>query len=228
MNSLSSRRWASWTRMRPAGVTFSRVLQRLRETFGDDPGADPARIRTDPARSADPVAAGRHPAAPGDAAARRSLRPRDAGGQTMVERRLDEHGLARRKGMGAPFFSAAAAALPGTEPIAALPRRTALAYGVRGTTGGTSTAQNEKRAFVEEARSPDRGPRKGGPPTGSTGCRPCARTARRQLRTDALVTSARRGTAGPPEGTRSGRGLCRGPRPGVRRFRGRASWPAAS
>lgn len=213
MNSLSSRRWASWTRMRPAGVTFSRVLQRLRETFGDDPGADPAQIRTDLARSADPVAAGRHPAAPGDAAARRSLRPRDAGGQTMVERRLDEHGLARRKGMGVPFFSAAAAALPGTD---------------RGTTGGTSMAQNEKRAFVEEARSPDRGPRKDGPPTGSTGCRPCARTARRRLRTDALVTSARRGTAGPPEGTRSGRGLCRGPRPGVRRFRGRASWPAAS
>lgn len=48
--------------------------------------------------------------------------------QTMVERRLEEHGLRRRTGLSVPFFSAAAAALPGTELIAALPRRAALAY----------------------------------------------------------------------------------------------------
>lgn len=51
-----------------------------------------------------------------------------ADGQTMVERRLDEHGLRRRTGLRVPYFSAAAGALPGTELIAALPRRSALAY----------------------------------------------------------------------------------------------------
>ncbi|OXS30904.1 hypothetical protein CHR28_34105 [Streptomyces sp. XY006] len=52
-----------------------------------------------------------------------------AGGQTMVERRLDEHGLRRATGLRVPYFSAAAAAVPGTELIATLPRRAALAYG---------------------------------------------------------------------------------------------------
>lgn len=51
-----------------------------------------------------------------------------AGGQTMVERRLDEYGLRRPTGLRVPYFSAAAAAVPGTELIATLPRRAALAY----------------------------------------------------------------------------------------------------
>ncbi|MFF9206589.1 LysR family transcriptional regulator [Streptomyces sp. NPDC014986] len=51
-----------------------------------------------------------------------------AGGQTMVERRLDEYGLRRPTGLRVPFFSAAAAAVPGTELIATLPRRAAFAY----------------------------------------------------------------------------------------------------
>ncbi|WP_164555533.1 MULTISPECIES: LysR family transcriptional regulator [unclassified Streptomyces] len=51
-----------------------------------------------------------------------------ADSQTMVERRLDEHGLRRPTGLRVPYFSAAAAALPGTELIAALPRRGALPY----------------------------------------------------------------------------------------------------
>ncbi|MGW0846404.1 LysR family transcriptional regulator [Streptomyces sp. NPDC002787] len=49
-------------------------------------------------------------------------------GQAMVERRLDEYGLRRPVGLRVPYFSAAAAALPGTELIATLPRRAVLAY----------------------------------------------------------------------------------------------------
>ncbi|MBQ1092801.1 LysR family transcriptional regulator [Streptomyces sp. B93] len=49
-------------------------------------------------------------------------------GQAMVERRLDEYGLRRRTGLRVPYFSAAAAALPGTALIATMPRRAVLPY----------------------------------------------------------------------------------------------------
>ncbi|MFJ8148672.1 LysR family transcriptional regulator [Streptomyces sp. NPDC096048] len=49
-------------------------------------------------------------------------------GQTMVERRLDEHGLRRPSGLRVPYFSAAAVAVRGTELIATLPRRAVLGY----------------------------------------------------------------------------------------------------
>ncbi|MFE9644930.1 LysR family transcriptional regulator [Streptomyces sp. NPDC006365] len=49
-------------------------------------------------------------------------------GQAMVERRLDEYGLRRPVGLRVPYFSAAVAALPGTELIATLPRHAVLEY----------------------------------------------------------------------------------------------------
>lgn len=54
-----------------------------------------------------------------------------SGEQTMVERRLAALGLRRRAGLRVPYFSAAAAALPGTTLIAVLPRRGAEPYADR-------------------------------------------------------------------------------------------------
>ncbi|MCS7480333.1 LysR family transcriptional regulator [Umezawaea endophytica] len=50
------------------------------------------------------------------------------GEQTMVDRRLAELGRRRFAGLRVPYFSAAPAALPGTDLVATLPRRGAAPY----------------------------------------------------------------------------------------------------